>query len=244
MKNALLTGFIFLFGINFVKGQDRILFNDSTQVKCFVDEISDDSVKYRRLSNPRGPYYIISRDKVVRILLEDELKECVPHKVMIRYGISAYNPIVRDFVNQGKSGSSFSNTYQFVFFVDRGKTLSIATNVYSFLAETRNIPLLGINVDLIGLGVATKMDCHWKRWSTGSLYSGLGLGYLKLDYFYTSDGSSNNPQVSEFSERESGIGFQIDVIGVQYAPFRRLGLFGELGVGYEGAFQAGIQIHW
>lgn len=253
MKELIIAVVLFIMGISATQGQDQLVLKDSTTILCKVEEISERQVKYRIWSNLNGPSYLIERERVSHIIYQNRLIERFPksehvnYTILLRAGASLYNPVARDFASWGQREVSYSTIVQVSSFLDRNKRVSLTGTFYSIEARSRNIEDKGITGYLFAMGLNTKWDYHWRRWSSGSLYSGIGAGYFKTDYIYDSDswthGNISIP-ISRSRELESGIGFQLDILGLQYAPFRNVGVFVDLGIGYEGLCQTGLQIHW
>lgn len=57
------------------KAQDIITTTNGEKISSKVTEITPDSVKYKRIDNPNGPVYVISKSDVLSILYENGNKE-------------------------------------------------------------------------------------------------------------------------------------------------------------------------
>jgi hypothetical protein len=67
MKRLFYTLALFFLSTVFVLAEDVIYFNNGTQQKGTVVEISTTEIKYRKAENPSGPLYIIPRTDVQMI---------------------------------------------------------------------------------------------------------------------------------------------------------------------------------
>jgi len=251
MIKTCIVSILLLIGVNTAFGQDQLVLKDSTTILCKVDEISENLVKYRTWSHLDGPSYLILKEKVNHIIYENQLlerfqkPEHVNHTILVRAGTSLFNPVARDFASWGQREISYSTIFQISSFLDRNKRVSLTGTFYAIEARSENIEDKGITGYFFAMGVNTKWDFHWFRWPSGSLYSGIGAGYFQTDYIYNTDSwRQDNLSFSATREIESGLGFQMDIIGLQYAPIKNLGIFAEMGIGYEGLFQTGLQVHW
>ena len=64
-----------------VKAQDIIILTDLQELEAKVEEISNNSVKYRKWENLDGPVYTISRETVRMIIYENGIRERFPEPV-------------------------------------------------------------------------------------------------------------------------------------------------------------------
>lgn len=248
MKAFYLWLFSLLGSVCAVSGQDRIVLRDSSVIECKVEEVAEEKIMYRKWTNLQGPLYSIDKRKVSHVLFQNGLKETFPkprhvkHKIMFRAGYGLLTPLSIEVNKMGGNGISFGSSFQVSAFLDAEKKISLATTFYAAAGEFKNLHYEGARLFYFAYGFNTKWHYHWLRWPSGSMYSGMGVGFIMENYDYFPNTTIPNPR--KFREDGGNVGFQVDAVGIQYAPFRHVGLFSELGLGHEGFFKLGWQIHW
>ena len=75
MKKLVLLLSAFLFGSFVVSAQDMITKKDGTDIEAKVLEVTQDEVKYVKVSNPDGPTYLLNKKDVLLIRYENGEKE-------------------------------------------------------------------------------------------------------------------------------------------------------------------------
>jgi|GEM_PF-2466765 len=113
---------------------------------------------------------------------------------------------------------------------------------YMSAGEFNNVNAEGLRLNYMAYGFTTKWNFHWLRRPKGTLYSGIGFGLLMEEFYCYSSRSYTDPSL--FKKDGANLGFQLDIIGIRYAAFKHFGFFAELGVGNEGVFKLGYQVHW
>lgn len=165
----------------------------------------------------------------------------VAQTFMLRGGFGLYTPMSMEVNKIGGTGFSFASSFQIGTFLDNRKTVSFSTTIFMAAGEFKEVHYPGARLFYSAYGFNTKWDYHWLRWTEGSLYSGTGVGFLMEDFEYNANTSIPNPKSFEDGANMS---FQLDAIGIQFAPYKHFGLFAELGLGYEGVLKLGWQVHW
>ena len=251
MKKIFTAGVLFLAGLTSAFGQDKLVLRDSTRIACKVVEVTEEKVKYRKWNNLDGPMYTVRNSEVSYILYENGIMDPfsvryprVRHTFMYRSGYILLHYPATKVSRMGESGTYIGASNQIASFLDKKKRYSLNASLYVVYAGSKDeVQNELFFVDYLGIGFLLKGDYHWHQWQTGSLYSGLGFGYAGGYYDYT---SSSRLQNSPFEEvpGTKGLGYQINVLGVQYAPTKIFGLYAELGYGNESILQLGYQIYW
>lgn len=221
--------------------QEQIFLPDATGFECKTEECQGGKFEAGTWSIPDSSVYTRDKQKIVT----EGKRSKVRYKLMIRNGVGLVDlfTVLSSELEETESSENFN--VQLGGFLDKGKRLSLAGSFYFRHFKSRNFLRDGDQLSFMAYGFNAKVGCHWHRWSSGSLYSGGGLGAVKSDFSYSL--GKKALYFFEFNFREESdysVGFQFDILGVQYAPFKHLGLFAELGVGYEGLLQVGYQLHW
>ncbi len=265
LKNLTVTFFIVLSLKNYA--QDFIIKKNTEEIKCKVVEIEENKIKYKSFDNLNGPIYSISKDEVFMIKYENGQKETFnttnttktenktddktnkgvfDYKHILAIGMSSYHPILNAFENLGDGkGGGFCLMLRGSSFMNKKKTISLTSDFvllkakivdYAYYDEYYNVRYANINYT--GYGFIEKIDFHWLRTKTGSFYSGLGIGYIIGNI-----SASNGKEYIDINNI-LGLAWQLDALGIQSRLAPNFGLFSELGYGYEGVFQFGVQFMW
>jgi len=85
-------------------------------------------------------------------------------------------------------------------------------------------------------------DYFWVNKNKTAIYSGLGLGYVSVSSSVVMvSGTNTSASIAAFSATESGLAYHLTALGIKYKAFGHLGVFAELGYGYNGALNLGLQ---
>jgi hypothetical protein len=87
----------------------------------------------------------------------------------------------------------------------------------------------------------TQVDYTWKNDEKYSLYSGVGLGYVDVtaDVNLTVNSGTASESIT-FSAAESTVAYHLTFIGANSRLIGGLGVYAELGYGYNGIFNGGL----
>lgn len=161
-------------------------------------------------------------------------------KFFVRNGMGAFTPLSTEVAGIGGNGFSWASSLQLGAFLDSAKTISFSTSFFMSAGEFKDVHFPGASLGYMAYGYTMKWGFHWKRFSKISLYSGLGVGFVKEDYTYS---AQVNPGQRDFVD-DGNLSYQVDAIGVQWNISRHFGLFSEIGFGFEGAFKLGYMASW
>lgn len=161
-------------------------------------------------------------------------------KYFVRNGVGAFTPLSTEVAGIGGNGFSWASSLQLGAFIDSAETISFSTSFFMSAGEFKDVHFPGASLGYMAYGYTMKWGFHWKRFSKISLYSGLGVGFVKEDYTFS---AQVNPGQRDFVD-DGNLSYQIDVIGAQWNISRHFGLFSEIGFGYEGAFKFGWSLNW
>jgi hypothetical protein len=240
---------IFLFAtFGSASAQDRMVLRDSSLIECKVEEVAEEKIRYRQWTNLQGPLYSIDKGKVSHLIYQNGVIENLPqpchvaHSFMFRLGSGLWTPINGEVRMLGGKGLTYASGIQISAYMDQQKKVSLSTSFYAITGELEDFYYQGTQLDYFSFAFNIKWDYHWSRWPSGSLYSGLGGGLVAESFTFSSPNHVINPK--SFREDGAIMGYQLTAIGLQYTPLQHIGLFSELGPGYEGFFKFGLQFHW
>ena len=144
------------------------------------------------------------------------------------------------------SESSGPIGFGFKYFLTENWSVGLMYNSSSVTTEKVNInDGMGNDFDY-SFGVSfntflTQVDYTWKNHENYSLYSGIGIGYVDVTADVNFNVNSGTADESiKFSATESTAAYHLTAIGANSKLIGGLGVYAELGYGYNGIFNGGL----
>jgi hypothetical protein len=163
-------------------------------------------------------------------------------RLMLGYGI----PNIPAKALATTSESSGPLQIGFKYFIKDNLSIGAMYNKSSATTEKVNI-IDGLGNDYsYSIGISfntflTQIDYTWKNELKYNLYSGVGLGYVDVNSEINMTVNSGTGDESlSFSAAKSNAAYHLTFIGINSKLAGGLGVYSELGYGYNGIFNAGL----
>lgn len=163
-------------------------------------------------------------------------REIFDHQYMFQFGTTLFHPGLKNFADKADGdGRYYIVLLRTTNFFTESRRWSITGTFAYQKSKSEDMGGYGFDATSTSIVGIVRTDIHWVRTKSTSFYSGLGIGYRSADV-----------EPDEFFDHyellaDSGITFQLNIVGFQAELSNNFGVFSELGFGDEGVFQVGLQ---